>query len=295
MKKLLSAALVILSINAFAQKNIIVDEAPRAMSKDTQFSYSVEIPQAKVKQVEKDWLKYTSAKSKGKATVLNGEHLQTEAFNKNISANPFNVYSKLFETIDGVNLTVWITDINAAFISKTPNSIEDLAVQKYVRDFAVSQYQQAVREELNTEKDKLKKLEKELVGLIKDEESAVKKTNDNERNIARAKDAITTNDADIDASSNKISNQKDMVNQTAADRNANKGAQKTLSEIESDKKSLQRKNDSKSKSIDNKEKDNRAQERNLAGAQEKQTTKKAEIDLQKVKVAEVQTKLAGIK
>ena len=295
MKKIITAAFVVFSISTFAQKSIAVNTAPRAMSKDTQFSYLVEIPEAKIKEVEKDWLKYISAGSKGKATVVNGENLQTDAIYKNISPNPFNVYSKLVETIEGVNLTVWITDNNSAFISKTPNSIEDLAVQKYVRDFAVKEYQTIVQEELKMEQDKQKKLERELAALIRDEESAVKKTNDNERNIARAKDAITTNDADIEASSAKITNQKGMVEQTAADRNANKGAQKTLSNIESDKKSLQKKNDSKSKNIDNKEKDNRAQERNLANAQEKQVAKKAAIDLQKLKVTEVQAKLVGIK
>jgi hypothetical protein len=162
MKKILVAAYLTFSITAFAQKNITVDEAPRPMSKDSQFSYLVEIPQAKVKQVEKDWLKYISIKSKGKATVVNGENLQTEAVYKNISPNPFNVYSKLVETTDGVNLTVWLTDNNAAFISKTPNSIEDLAVQKYVRDFAVQEYKLAVEEELKMERNKLNDIENQI-------------------------------------------------------------------------------------------------------------------------------------
>jgi hypothetical protein len=295
MKKILVAAYLTFSITAFAQKNITVDEAPRPMSKDTQFSYLVEIPQAKVKQVEKDWLKYISIKSKGKATVVNGENLQTEAVYKNISPNPFNVYSKLVETTDGVNLTVWLTDNNAAFISKTPNSIEDLAVQKYVRDFAVQEYKLAVEEELKMERNKLNDIEKQQASLIKDEEKSNKKINDNLRAIAKAKDKIVTTQSDIDAASVKIENQKTMVDKTAADANATKGAKKTLNDLEKDKVKSQKNTDGDAKDIESWEKEIREEQRNIADGKQKQGLKLSDIDAQKQIVYGVQTKLSNIK
>jgi hypothetical protein len=295
MKKILVAAYLTFSITAFAQKNITVDEAPRPMSKDTQFSYLVEIPQAKVKQVEKDWLKYISIKSKGKATVVNGENLQTEAVYKNISPNPFNVYSKLVETTDGVNLTVWLTDNNAAFISKTPNSIEDLAVQKYVRDFAVQEYKLAVEEELKMERNKLNDIEKQQASLIKDEEKSNKKINDNLRAIAKAKDKIVTTQSDIDAASVKIENQKKMVDKTAADANATKGAKKTLNDLEKDKVKSQKNTDGDAKDIESWEKEIREEQRNIADGKQKQGLKLSDIDAQKQIVYGVQTKLSNIK
>lgn len=295
MKKILVAAYLTFSITAFAQKNITVDEAPRPMSKDTQFSYLVEIPQAKVKQVEKDWLKYISIKSKGKATVVNGENLQTEAVYKNISPNPFNVYSKLVETTDGVNLTVWLTDNNAAFISKTPNSIEDLAVQKYVRDFAVQEYKLAVQDELETERKKLNEMEKQQAGFIKDEEKSNKNMNDNKRSIEKANDKIVTNHSDIDATSVKIENQKMMVDKTAADANATKGAKKTLNDLEKDKGKSQRNHDNNTKDIEGWEKDTREEQRNIAEGKQKQGMKLSDIDAQKQVVYQVQTKLSNIK
>jgi hypothetical protein len=295
MKKILVAAYLTFSITAFAQKNITVDEAPRPMSKDSQFSYLVEIPQAKVKQVEKDWLKYISIKSKGKATVVNGENLQTEAVYKNISPNPFNVYSKLVETTDGVNLTVWLTDNNAAFISKTPNSIEDLAVQKYVRDFAVQEYKLAVEEELKMERNKLNDIEKQQASLIKDEEKSNKKINDNLRGIAKAKDKIVTTQSDIDAASVKIENQKKMVDKTAADANATKGAKKTLNDLEKDKVKSQKNTDGDAKDIESWEKEIREEQRNIADGKQKQGLKLSDIDAQKQIVYGVQTKLSNIK
>ena len=295
MKSIFVTLLSVLSLSAFAQKQIIVQEGTVAMSKGTQTSFQVIIPQTTFKDVEKDWQKYVSTGSKGKATAVNGENFQPAAVNANVSPAPFNVYSKLLETTEGVRLTVWLTENDTVFISKEVSSDKDLAAQKYVRDFAVLEYQNAVKKELEAEQEKQKGFEKELEGLIKDEEKSGKKISSSQRSIQRANDAIATNNADIQNTSYKISDAKRMVERTTSDENANKGAKKTLKEVKNEKKKLQKDNESQAKSIDNWNKEIREEERNITDSQQKQAAKKADIEKQKQKVQEVQTKHDNIK
>lgn len=284
-----------LSVNAVAQKEIVVDEAPRAMSRDTQFSYLVDIPQATLKITEKNWLNYVSADSKGAATFVNGEHLQTEVNNKNISSQPVNIYSKLIETTEGVRLTVWITEKNFSFIANNPNSIEDLAIQKFVRDFAVKEYKEAVQEELKTEQNKQKELEKNANNSSKDYEHSNTKISKDQRTILQSKDNISTNTADIARTTLKIEEQKKMVEKTAADPNANKGAKKTLHNLEQSKENLQKQNNQLNKKIEDAEKEIREEIKNASTVQQKETFQSPELEAQRLKVYSIQTKLNNIK
>lgn len=283
------------SSTTYAQKEIVVDEAPRAMSRDTQFSYLVDIPQATLKVTEKNWLNYVSADSKGSATFVNGEHLQTEVNNKNISFQPVNIYSKLVETTEGVRLTVWITEKNFSFLVNNPNSVEDLAIQKFVRDFAVKEYREAVQEELKTEQNKQKEMEKNATYSTKEVEHSNKNISKDQRTILQSKDDISTNTADINRTTLKIEEQKKMVEKTAADLNANKGAKKTLRNLERDKENLQKKNDQLSKKIEDSEKEIREEVKNADNLQQKETYQSPELDAQKAKVYAIQTKLNNIK
>lgn len=291
-KTILFITLVSLSFKGFAQNPIVVNVAPAPVSMDTQRSFVVVIPQTSLKDVKSDWLKYLGRESKGKATEINGELLQPAAVNKNISATPFNVYSKLMETNGGVRLLVWLDERS---VSKEPIQAQHLAVQKYVYDFAVQQYREAVKKELKTELDKQRKLESELAVLIKGEEKSVKTVNKNDRATERATDAISTNKEDIQNSTSKISNQKDNVERNAADANAAKGAKKTLSELEYGKKDLQKQNEKQGKSIDNRNKENRAEERNMVTSKENQATKTEALEKQKLVVQAVQVKLDAIR
>ncbi|MES2620571.1 MAG: hypothetical protein V4615_06955, partial [Bacteroidota bacterium] len=148
MKKIILVALSVLSLSAIAQKEIIVKKDTVAMSKGTQSSFQVVIPEIKLAEAEKDWMKYTISGSKEKVTSVNGENFKKGALNKNVSPNPFNVYSKLLETTEGVKLTVWLTENDTVFIAKEVNSDQNLAAEKYVRDFAVQEYQSVVKKEL---------------------------------------------------------------------------------------------------------------------------------------------------
>lgn len=294
MRKIIAPVFVCFCLFGFAQKPIVIDHAVRLMSKDTQPSYQFEISQTTLKDVEKDWLKYLNTGSKGKASSVNGENLQPAAVNSNISTKPFNVYSKVLETSEGIRITAWFTENDTVFFSKTLNAEQDLAIQKYLRDFAVAEYKAAVSAELKAEQDKLKALEKTLEGLYREEEKAAKKISESNRSIQKSTDNTAKNNADIQNVSYKISDQKGMVERTASDANANKGAKQTLKDLENQRKTLQKNNETEAKNIDNMNKQIREQERAITSLKEKQKESATQIETQKAKVKEVQTKLDGI-
>lgn len=295
MKNLMLAALSALSFSVFAQTTITVTESPAAMSKGTQPSFYVEIPGATAKQIEKDWQSYTGKGSKGKSSNTNGEYLQAGAVNTNVSPQPFNVYAKLLESTGNVRLTVWLTPNDTLFFSKANDSLQYLAIEKYIRDFAVAEYTDVVKGELKGEQDKLKALDKELNGLIKEEEKAGKKINDSKRSIDKSNQTIADNNRQIGELGYKVLDQKGMVERTASDPNANKGAKQTLKDLENQKKQLQKSNATENKNIEAQNKTIREEERNIGSIQEKIKNKKDEIEKQKEKVKEVQAKLDGIR
>lgn len=289
MKNLLLAACCLLTLPSVAQDTITVVEDTLVMSKGVQTGFKVEIPKAKLVEVEQHWLKYISKGSKGKATLTNGEHLQPAAINKNISPFPFNVYSNFLATTEAVRLTAWFTENDSVFISKQLNTDRDLAVIKYLTDFATAEYQLAIKAEVKAEQDKLKLLQKELSGLIKEQEKADKKISANNRAIQKSKDNIADHNTGIEDANNKINSQKEMVQMTASDPNAHKGAQKTLRDIENSKKKLQSQIEVENKNIDALNSGIREQERVVASFKEKINLKTAEIERQKQKINDIKS------
>ncbi len=295
MKKIFFTVLSLISFAAFAQQPILVDMAPKDANSITQSAFRVSIPQATLNDVKKDWLKYMSNNSKGKANEENGEFIQYRAVNKNISPKPFDIYSKLLETTQGVEIAVRLTQNNKSFVSKNINDGTDLAVKKYLHDFAVIQYRNAVQLELDREIEKQKQLEKKLSALIDEEEKSAQKIINNQRSTGLAVEAISVKDSDIQSATDKIHDQKQMVTYTASDPNAHKGAKKTLKELESEKKDLQKASTSEGKQIDSRDIENREEERKIKDLQQQQELVMKSLENQKKLIFEVRNKLANIK
>jgi predicted nucleic acid-binding Zn-ribbon protein len=289
--------MAIAPIAVFAQVNIAVEESDRLFSKGTQPSFLVEIPENKLKDVERDWMKYLNTNSaKGfKPETVNGEIIMRGAQNKNVSPAPFVVYSKLLETATGVRLTAWMSDNDSVFISKALGNDKDIAANKYVRDFAVQQYREVVKRELGREEDKLKKLESELKGLINDEDKSKKKINANDREIERNRRQIAINKSDEARKVEQINTQKTVVDNTRqAYGDTNKEAKKALADLEKERKKIEGSSEKLNKEIDNLQQQIRDEERNITQSQQSQREKTAEIEKQKTVISQVEAKLKGI-
>ena len=104
MKQVLFVCLSIFSLAGFSQKQITVEEIPRAVSKGTQPSYFVAIPQATIKEVEKNWLKYARAIPPSNPSKLSNEDAEpTLKRRESISAKAF-----FFSELSGAFLRSWV-------------------------------------------------------------------------------------------------------------------------------------------------------------------------------------------
>ena len=276
--------------------SISLSTVPATITMDTQQGpLTVMIPQTESKGVLKDWAHYVGQGSTGKSTTADGQFTQYGAVNKNISSSPFNITARFLGTSEGVKMSVWLSDNNNFENSKQPGADRSIALQKYVRDFAVAEYRQAVSYELKAAQARQKDLESDLAKLNKQEDRDIKHTEENKRVIIKSTDAIATNDHDIKSINDQIESQKGMIQTTAADPNASKGAKKTLAQLTDDKRDLQKKSEREGKSIDARQAEIRADERGIADIKEKQISKAAEIEKQKQTVQIVQAKLEGIR
>lgn len=295
MKKIFFALLTITSFAAFGQQPILVTMDSLNAKSNSRNSFMVDMPKATLKGVERGWLRYVGRRAKGKASVVSGEYIQEGAVNKNISPEPFTVYSNLIETPTGVRLIVRLGDSDIVTASGVANSTQDLAVQKFMRDFAVSAYRQAVQGDLKVEEKTLRTLEKEMSRSVKREERSKKKIKKSERSNDRDAAAIESKKRDIQGIIEDITGQNEMIKLTASDPNANKGAKKTLAQMESKKKRLERKIEKKNKDIADRNEEIRAEDRTMNTARLALEAKVAAIEAQREVVDSVKRKLGAIK
>lgn len=297
MKKTLKYLAVVAPFFLQAQVAITIEESDKPFSKGSASAYTVEIPENKIKDVERDWVKYLNTNSaKGfKPETVNGEIIMRGAQHKNLSPTPFVVYSKLLETSTGVRLTAWLSENDSVFISGALGDDKDIAANKYVRDFAVLQYREVVKRELGREEDKLKKMEGELKSLISDEDKSKKKINANDREIERHRSQIAINKGDEARKVEQINTQKSVVDNTRqAYGDTNKEAKKALADLEKERKKIEGGSEKLNKDIDKLQQDIRAEERNITQSQQSQQEKTAEIEKQKTVINQVEAKLKGI-
>lgn len=277
-------------------QNIEILDGERTFSKGTFPSYQFTIPQAYLKDVSKNWQKYIKAGSKGKVAEANGETIIAGAVNKNVSGTTFDIYSTLVETTEGVRLTAWLVGPDSAYISKANNTDRDLAAQKYLHDFAVEAYKDAVSRELKEQQDGLKALEDNLKEFIKEEEKSNKKINENERSIDRQKNAIKASENDQKNKADQIGAQKKVVEQQKAiSEDAAKAAAKVQKDFEKELKQLEKDHEKLSKEIDKWEAEIREEGRNIDKTKQNQRLKNDSIEKQKLIIKAIEEKLAAIK
>ena len=295
-KKIFTATLMIaLAIGGFAQQVITVEQGPKEMSKGSRHAFTVIVPEAKLKKVQKEWIDYKKKGSKGKVVEINGEHILNGAVNKNISATPFLIHSKFLETQEGVRLTVFISQNDSLEFSRDPASDHNIAASKYVRDFAVSTYRDVVQEQLDAENEKLGKLKEELADLRKEEDKSIKNISAAKRDISKCEVNTASAKSEILGKIGQITTQKDVVarlNNSLG--NEQKEAQKTLKGLEDDKKKLEKNVEKMSKDIDKSNEEIRNEERNIDESKRKQNAKEKDIDSQKAEVQKAEQKLKGI-
>ncbi len=296
MKNCIAFLTALLPFFVSAQLDVRIDESPKSFSKGNYPAYQIDLPKSRLEKTEKDWMNYIQKGAKGKPALVNGEVVMQNAVSPNISAAPFNVYSTLLETTAGVRLTSWFSQNNDSLFFSNAIGDRNLAVEKYLHDFAVQEYKEIVQNELNDENAKLKKLQGELKDLYNEQDKSNKKSSQLQRSIMRNRDEINVNDNDQANKQAQIDRQKQIVEEQKSNPGpALDAAKKALRGYERDLDKLINKKERLYKQIDNWSAHSNAEDRDSNDAMAGQRKKYAEIDHQKAVIQVVKNRLDAIK
>lgn len=286
--------LLIIGLNSIAQKPIIITIDTPITTVNKENKYTVDIPEVKLDDIKKDWMVYGD-NVKSKMDFVNGDYIQTACENINFSPLPFSAYSQILETKTGVRITYWIVQNSSITATELKNKNTDLAIQKYLYDFAIIEYKDFVSKDLKLEQHKLSTMENDLAMLNKDEDKSTKTINMNNRDNVQSKEEIKGNNTDINNTTDQINDQKTMVVVTTPDPNAHKGAKKTLNQMEDNKTALVRDNKMEQKNIDQRNIENHNENRNKLISQTNSDQLTKSIESQKEIIRTIQMKLDNIK
>lgn len=167
-------------------------ERKSSMSLGSQNGFFIEIPGADVKKSEKTFYEIMKDFGKLKENKKAREHFLMATKIQTINgSSPVDLYVK-FEEGKGMATTyVWV-DLGGAFVNSNDHASQTKAVRQFLYDYFIAVRKKVVMEEIKSEEDKLKDLEKDLKKLKeknddfhKDIEKAKQKIIESEKNIEK--------------------------------------------------------------------------------------------------------------
>lgn len=299
MKKAFTILLICIAMFSFAQKTIEVVTVQETISKGKQPGYAIEIPQASLEDVKKAWKSRIQKGTKSKPVEAGYELVITDAIEKEISPNSFNIYSLLLNKDSLIYLVAFFEIDSSRFFDPDVKSDDivtqkvNLAIRNYMHSFGVEQYTDAVHQELKTEEKTLKDLNKELKSL-KDEEEK------NEKNIKSSEQKITTAEEEISMLKTQTLSQIEKIEAARlsllgiTDKEAKKTANKELNALEKGKKKLDGEKEKQEKHIVGYQSDIKESNSEIEKLTESQKEMAEKITAKEEKVNAVEEKLAGI-
>lgn len=191
MKKLLTLGLVAFSASLFAQNEITVKEETVAIDGTNRNSLTVMLVGSETDDVKKAWKKYLKD-LKGKVndkTIIFADDCKM----KEMGDNTFDVYSLVEEATEAGVRLVAAFDLGGAYLSAAAHPEKYPMAETFVRDFAIEEAKNVVREEIEISKKILSGFEKDLADLQKDKAGHESDIKDFEKKIEEAKSEIEKN------------------------------------------------------------------------------------------------------
>ena len=291
--------LIIISFISYAQVDFRLSVEERNMSKGEQISYMIDIPQADLKSVKKNWIKLLQEETKEKAIVTDHEIFIEGAIIKEIVQKPINVYSYVYE-VDSIIRIYSFFEVDSVFFeySGPENDIvgEKMynGITNFKRKFATEQYIITVKDEMELEEKTLKILLGDLKKLEKENENLHKEIKENEQHITESNEELNMLDADNERQIKSISSQREEL-ATISDSDQKKIAKKELKNLENEKKKIGNKIEKEYKKIVEYQASITKCESDIDKNLMLQEEMKKEIETQEALIKAVTAKLDGIK
>lgn len=282
----------------FSQITFEVIVEKQKMSKGDQMSYIIDIPQADLKTVNKNWIKLLQEETKQKVVISEHEIFIEGAMVSNVVQKPINIYSYVYE-VDSLIRVISFYEIDSTFFEYS-GSKDDIVGEKmyhgitnFKMKFGIEQYAIAVNEQLENEQKTLKTLQGDLQKLENDNQGLHKEIKKNEQNIAESNDEIKLLDADNERLLNTISAQRANIS-SISDKEQKKAAEKELKDLNSQKKKIGNKLEKEQSQIVEYEAVIKKCEEDIEKNLKLQEESKAEIVSQEEKIKSVENQLEGI-
>ena len=195
-----------------------VSSQQQMMSRGNNDALLLELPSAQAKLVEdlwEDWLK-DNYKVKTKKTK-GGRDGELSSLNFSMpgvrAGGKVDMYSRVSKSGNGSELAVWIATPEG-YVSPDLDRGQYLEAEKLLMRFALAVSREQVAQDVDTQEDRLKEMEKELDRLRKDKERAEKDIVDAQQLIAEREADIQQNIVDQETKQREIEDQLKVVEQT---------------------------------------------------------------------------------
>ncbi|GIV34031.1 MAG: hypothetical protein KatS3mg031_1566 [Chitinophagales bacterium] len=290
------------TILTFAQNNtsvpepIQVEDIVKTISRGNQPGLKVLLYQTEKKDAESQWDALLRKKAKAKTENAQNEIIARGITLKEVSNRPLNIYAVFNPYADYVEMYVFF-ETDSVFLTKTVNETEYLSARKFVRDFAVQTYREAVSDQIKTEEKNLSSLEKELKKLQKENDCLHEQINKEKRNVDNNNEKISMLKLDQQRVRQLIQTQKTELDQLRdastseevikAEEKKLKALEKELTRLEKDEDQLRR-NNAKNETVI------RHYERDLADNASATERKRQEINAQKMLLTNLRNMLKAI-
>lgn len=287
---------LLLSIPAFSQVNIEVNEEDKSFSRGNFKAFTVDIPQATWKMVMSDWRSFLKQQSKKSTTEKNGEVMLPVSFIGRLGTDSLSVYATVATKETSTTLIAFYFIKDSIPVNTLTATEKTASIKSFMREFAVNEYKQAVEKELNEAEKQLRNLENAVDKIENENESLRKDINQNERANDRKRNDISTNEQEQKLKSDAIIQQKALLMNFKGTLEERDKEEKKLSSLEKEKKKLEKANESMHEKIDDNDSENRSLQKRIDKNNEDNIpAAKAAVNSQKNVVMQIREKLNNIK
>lgn len=223
-----------------AQEVVRVEQSVLNLTEGTIPAFKVKIYQANMEDVIKKWGKLlvseTDKKSRKKPVVSKNDYAIDSVRLTQITDKPLNVKSIFIQNDWGVEMVTAIK-LDDSFLDST-NQLVYQRASRFIRDFALSEYYEAVEVELSDEERELKALEDGLDQLTRENMNLRKDISSYEQDTVDAKEEITIQKANREAKNKQIMEQESIISRVRGDKLLVKEQKQILQELKRDRQKI---------------------------------------------------------
>ena len=204
MKNLKTIGLILALLSPFIS-NAQITEKSREMSLGVQNAFIVDLPDTDDDMITSEWKAYLKEYGKVKRNRKAKEyHLMEESIESIHGEEKMDIYMKRED-----NQMMVFFDIGGQFLDDSHEDHENAI--KFLEDFILEVQKSKIEIELANEENHLKKFEKNLSTLEKDNNKYHSKIEDAKKTIKKNKNRIETNESDQKRMNKTIQEQKDLI------------------------------------------------------------------------------------